>query len=199
MNIAAHKGFADPVIESQRVFRAVMNALARPGSVQSLQTNLAAPFPLTPTLAAVALALADQDAPVWLDQPLRETKAVAEFLRFHTGAPIVDNPSESAFALVSAADRLPPLDQFAFGTPAFPDRSTTIVLPVGALGQGAAWILSGPGIAGETELRAGPLPDDFAEQWTENNALFPRGVDLILAAPGSVAALSRTTKIVRRA
>ena len=94
-------GFADPVLDAQRVFRGVMEALARPGSLQPLADLPEVPAPLTPELAAIALALADADAPLWLDAPLAGAPAVAEFLRFHTGAPIVKDPAEAAFALVA--------------------------------------------------------------------------------------------------
>ena len=47
------------------------------------------PLPLTPELAAIALALADPDAPVWLDGPLAGAPEVAAYLRFHTGDRIV--------------------------------------------------------------------------------------------------------------
>ena len=76
-SVALAAGFADPVIESQGVFRAVMDALARPGTPMPLSAALAPPAPLTPGLAAVALTLADHEAPLWLDPPLAEAPAVA--------------------------------------------------------------------------------------------------------------------------
>ena len=80
-------GFADPVLDAQRVFRGVMEALARPGSLQPLADLPEVPAPLTPELAAIALALADADAPLWLDAPLAGAPAVAEFLRRGLAAP----------------------------------------------------------------------------------------------------------------
>ena len=121
-------GFADPVLDAQRVFRGVMEALARPGSLKPHADLPEVPAPLTPELAAIALALADADAPLWLDAPLAGAPAVAEFLRFHTGAPIVKDPAEAAFALVADPARCPPHESFAQGTPDYPDASTTLVL-----------------------------------------------------------------------
>ena len=61
------RGFADAVREAQAVFRTVMMALARPGTIGRIEARLTPPAPLTPELAAVALTLADHETPVWLD------------------------------------------------------------------------------------------------------------------------------------
>ncbi|MBD0275911.1 MAG: phosphonate C-P lyase system protein PhnH, partial [Acetobacteraceae bacterium] len=64
-------GFGDPVRDAQAVFRAVMDALARPGPPRALPAGLPRPpGPLAPELGAIALALADHEAPLWLDAPL---------------------------------------------------------------------------------------------------------------------------------
>jgi alpha-D-ribose 1-methylphosphonate 5-triphosphate synthase subunit PhnH len=39
------------------------------------------------------------------------------------------------------------------------------------------------------------LPADFVAVWQRNHALFPRGVDLILCAGRSVAALPRSVSV----
>src|SRR5690606_9187527 len=99
---APSAGFADPVRDAQGCFRAIMNALARPGTLQRIDPGaLEPPAPLTPTAAAVALTLFDYDTPIWLDPSLARSAAVAAFLRFHTGAPIVADALEAAFALVA--------------------------------------------------------------------------------------------------
>ncbi|MGE8129865.1 phosphonate C-P lyase system protein PhnH [Methylobacterium sp. NPDC080182] len=188
-------GFADPVHDAQDTFRAVMDALARPGRVRPLTPDLAPPAPLTPELAAVALTLTDADTPVWLDPALAAAPEVAEYLRFHTGAPLTGDPAAAAFALVSDPARCPPLSRFAPGTPAYPDTATTLVLALDALAEGEGLCLSGPGIRGTAGIAPAPLPDGFAAQLAENRAGFPLGVDLILTAPGRVAGLPRSTTV----
>ncbi len=189
------RGFADPVHDAQAVFRAVMEALARPGTVQPLTTGLEPPAPLTPELAAVALALTDADAPLWLDAALARSRAVAQFLRFHTGARITEDPADAAFALVSDPGACPEFGTFAQGTPAYPDRSATLVLAVADLSDHAGWRLDGPGIRGSATLAAAPLPADMLDRLARNHAGFPQGVDLILAAAGRLAALPRSTRV----
>ncbi len=194
-------GFADPVFDSQAVFKAVMDAMARPGTVLPIKSLTTPPAPLSATAAAVALTLCDHDTPVWLDTRLAESAAVYSWLGFHTGAPLVDKPAEAAFALVADPARLPQLADFAQGTQEYPDRSATIVLQVAApspngLQGHRTFVLEGPGIRTTAILVASPLPGNFIEQWNDNRARFPRGVDLILAAPGAVACLPRTVRIV---
>ena len=84
--------FAEPGLESQSAFRAVMTAMSRPGLVQELRHDLSPPAPLSAGAATVALMLFDYETPVWLDAALAEAKDVSRWLRFHTGAPMTSNP-----------------------------------------------------------------------------------------------------------
>ncbi|TCZ64962.1 phosphonate C-P lyase system protein PhnH [Roseicella aquatilis] len=189
-------GFRDPVPDAQGTFRAVMEALARPGSLQRLATLPAVPEPLPPELAAIALALADHEAPLWLDVRLAAAPAVVDWLRFHSGAPVVADPASAAFALIADPAACPPLEAFARGTPDYPDRSATLVLAVAELTTAHGLILEGPGIRGRALLGAAPLPNDFAQRLERNRAGFPLGVDHLLVASGRVAGLPRTTRIL---
>lgn len=186
----------DPVLFAQSTFRALMDAVARPGTVQAVAGVASAPAPLLPSTAAVALALCDQDTPVWLDAPFAAEPEVAQWLRFHTGAPLTHVPSDAAFALIADPAAVLPFDAFHPGTPDYPDRSTTLVLQVRSLDSGAALTLSGPGIRGRSRLQASTLPADIRERLSENRALFPCGVDLLLVAENAVAALPRSVRLV---
>jgi alpha-D-ribose 1-methylphosphonate 5-triphosphate synthase subunit PhnH len=196
-HVETASGTGGAVLTAQSTFRKVMNAVARPGSIQAVAPIAGAPAQLPPAAAAIALTLLDQDTPVWLDAPLAASEAVASWLRFQTGCPIVTDPAQCAFALAGDVASLPPFDSFALGTPDYPDRSTTLILQVATLTGGPELTLSGPGIRGTAALRAGPLPEDFVARCAANRALFPRGVDLLLVAGNDVAALPRTTTLAR--
>jgi alpha-D-ribose 1-methylphosphonate 5-triphosphate synthase subunit PhnH len=189
-------GFADPVTASQQAFSDVMHALATPGEIRTFATDLEPPRPLTPELAAVALTLADHEAPLWLDEPLAAASAVSEYLRFHTGAAIVEDPADSAFALICEPRLCPSFDAFALGTSEYPDRSTTIVLAVTSLDDGPGLRLRGPGIETERSFAPSPQPDGFREQILRNRSLFPLGVDWLFVAPGKIAGLPRSAMVV---
>ncbi|MGV8854247.1 MAG: phosphonate C-P lyase system protein PhnH [Devosia sp.] len=195
MDTLLEGGFADPVLQSQTAFRAILDALANPGTPQKLLTPPLISRSMSPELVSTLLTLTDHDTPIWLDNGLARDSAVTAFIDFHAGAPIIAEPGRAAFAFASAADALPALDQFNLGTQEYPDRSTTIVLAVPALSGGAPLVLRGPGIKDHLHISPMGLPGDFVAQWAANRAIFPRGVDLLLLADGQVMGLPRTTRI----
>jgi alpha-D-ribose 1-methylphosphonate 5-triphosphate synthase subunit PhnH len=191
---AIHAAFRDAPREAQSIFRSVMDAMACPGRIMPLQPDLEPPEPLLPTVAAILIALADFETPLWLDAALTEAEPVREFLRFHTGGRLVDEPEAAAFAVIAAPSAMPPLEVFAQGSLDYPDRSATLILQVEALHPNG-WRLEGPGIREFTRFSAEPLPANFAAQFAENRGRYPLGVDLIFATRNAVAALPRSTRL----
>src|ERR1700731_5186439 len=175
-------GFADKVLSAQSTFRSVMDAMARPGSVQRIVAAAGTPAAMMRGTAAIALTLFDHDTPVCLDPLMSETSEVTKWLKFHTGAPVIADSSICSFALIGDARALPALDRFAFGSSEYPDRSTTLILQVESLTQGLTIELSGPGIDGTAVLQASIQPVDLFERLAVNAALFPRGIDVVLVA-----------------
>ncbi|MPZ55316.1 MAG: phosphonate C-P lyase system protein PhnH [Rhizobiales bacterium] len=196
MTTALALAFVDPGLSAQSSFRSIMDAMARPGTVVSLSEQVAPPHPLSRGGAAVALTLFDQDTPVWLDTALAAASDVAFWLRFHTGAPIVTDPRQAAFAILSDPERAPPFEAFALGTLEYPDRSATLILQVDSLERGLSLSVTGPGVKDRSTLRAMPLPPDLPQRLVTNRALFPRGVDLLLVANTAVAALPRSITLI---
>jgi alpha-D-ribose 1-methylphosphonate 5-triphosphate synthase subunit PhnH len=182
-------GFADPVAEAQATYRAVLDAMARPGRIHPAGVGLAAPAPLAPATAALLLTLADADTPLWLDPALGAARA---WVAFHCGAPLLADPDAAAFL---AATALPPLDRLRVGSDEAPEDGATVILQLPALGEGARFRLSGPGLAEPAPFAATGLGADFAAAWQANRVLFPRGIDLILCAGARLAALPRSVTV----
>jgi alpha-D-ribose 1-methylphosphonate 5-triphosphate synthase subunit PhnH len=191
-------GFADRVLSAQSTFRSVMDAMARPGSVQRVVVPAGAPAAVMRGTAAIALTLFDHDTPLWLDSRMSETSDVTKWLKFHTGAPVIADSSICSFALIGDARALPGLDRFAFGSNEYPDRSTTLILQVESLTQGPAFDLRGPGIDGTAVLQAAIQPADLFERLEINQALFPRGIDVVLVHDDTIVAIPRTTRRAAR-
>ncbi|MEM7744956.1 MAG: phosphonate C-P lyase system protein PhnH [Pseudomonadota bacterium] len=178
---ALEGGFTDQAVESARAFRSLLDAMSRPGSVQTLD-GAEPPPPLGRAAGIVALTLCDHATPVWL-APSVSTDAVQSWLIFHTGAVLVAR-SDAAFAF-GTWDEMLPLDDFAIGTPDYPDRSATLVIEVPELGDQHS--LTGPGIQTETRLTV-----PCVQAFQANRALYPEGWDAVLTCGDQVAALPRT-------
>src|SRR5262245_44189862 len=187
-------GFADKVLSAQSTFRSVMDAMARPGTVQRIHAAVGTPAPLMRGTAAIALTLFDHDTPVWLDASISATGDVGKWLKFHSSAPVIADCSASHFAVIGDARELPPLDRFAFGSSEYPDRSTTLILQVDSLTSGPAYELRGPGIDGAAVLQA-TIAGNLFEQLGVNADLFPRGVDVVLVHDDAIVAIPRTTRL----
>jgi alpha-D-ribose 1-methylphosphonate 5-triphosphate synthase subunit PhnH len=182
-------GFADPVGDAQAIFRAVLDTMARPGKLHRVGAELVAPAPLDSATAAVLLTLIDNETPLWVDPAADASRA---WLAFHCGAAITDVVGEAAFALALS---LPELTVLSSGSDEAPEDSATLILQVQALGSGARYRLSGPGLREPAILEVDGLPVHFVAAWRQNHSLYPRGVDVILCAGTTLTALPRSVTI----
>lgn len=185
----AQPGFADPVAGAQSCFRAVLDAMARPGQVRDAGVGLAPPTPLAPASAAVLLTLIDHDTRLWLDPA---AAAAREWIAFHCGTAIVAAPDACQFALALS---LPDLTKLSVGSHEAPEDSATLILQVAAFGRGRRYRLAGPGLREPAVLAVDGLPDGFAALWQQNHALFPRGLDIVLCSGRQLAALPRSVTL----
>lgn len=191
-------GFADPVHDTQAVFRTLLDALSRPGTVGRVEHVLPAAqangtHRSRADLAALAalLALCDYSTSVWLAQP---DTALASALRFHTGAPLVDDVQDAAFAYVHDAASLPALEQFSLGAAESPEQSVTLLIRVEAMTGGTPVELTGPGIERTVTIAPVGLPEHFWRERASLAPLFPCGIDCYLVCGNALIGLPRTTQ-----
>jgi len=194
-------GFSNEAIGSQAVFRAVLQALSHPGRTVAVEHDAQTPSAGHAASAAVLLALLDSDCTLWLSPRLAASDAGA-WLRFHTGCTLVTDPAQARFVWVAQGDEWPALGSLASGTDIYPDQSATCVVDVlrataTTTDSEGAWHLRGPGIQEVAALQVEGLPDDFETHWAANHAVFPRGVDLLLATADHIVGLPRTARAAR--
>lgn len=180
-------GFTDPVAGSQSCFRALLDAMARPGLIRSVG-GVTAPPPLCDAAAAVLLTLADHETPLWLDET---ASAARGWIAFHTGAAVVA-AGQAMFGLGLA---LPDLGWFSNGSDEMPETSATVVVQVRSLRGGSGFVLEGPGLREPRTIFVDGLPEDFSSIWQRNHGLYPRGVDLILCFGNELTALPRSVRV----
>lgn len=179
--------WTEPV--QQRVFRALLLAVAQPGTACALPVEAGAVPPAVGVLAALVdggSAIADPHG--LLDEALLRLLA----------ASLV--PAAAAeFILVDGA-RGPAGLEPRLGTLAEPELGATLVVAVAGFGPAPGAerrSLRGPGIESCLALEVQGLDPRWFEARSHWLRSPPCGVDLLLAAPGLVVGLPRTTRVER--
>lgn len=182
--------FADPVADSQHVFRVLLKSLSEPG--------LSHPMTRTESLAdlcqagyGIALALLDSSTSVWLSPKLSSSK-IQQNLSFHTGCQIVDEPEQAMFAFLRK-EEIDYIKRLNVGTDRDPEFSCTAIVQKDELDTGSKQIWSGPGILNQRVVNL----DIDAEFWKirAQKTAFPRGIDVFFVAKDRVLGLPRTTLV----
>lgn len=188
-------GFADPVRDAQACFRALLDAMARPGAVRTpALAGFRHPAPAGPALAAVLATLADAQTPLWLSPML--AGSLADFARFHTGCPIVASPGQAALAFAMADDvHEELLEALPRGSDLAPQDGATLVIELPPPVAGPTLTIEGPGIETTATLPAGGLAPAFWRARAGLTAAFPCGVDLVLCQGTVIRAVPRSTRL----
>lgn len=185
-------GFMDQALESQQVFRKLLSAMSYPGRIEKLDGTITPPYPLYMASGAICLTLLDYETPLWSD--LNPDGDAMTWIRFHTGCPLVEEPSKAGFALITKCDKLPPVSQFAAGSAESPELSTTLILQLNGFAAGHSLKLAGPGIKTATVINLKGPSDNFFQERSECNR-FPSGVDIIFTYRNKLSAIPRSIQI----
>jgi alpha-D-ribose 1-methylphosphonate 5-triphosphate synthase subunit PhnH len=183
--------FADPVFDSQRTFRELLQAMARPAVPRPLPVLPPSPAPITPAAMAILLTLCDATTTVWLQQP--EDEAVRH-LRFHAGLKLAEKPQDADFALITEPASMPRLESFSRGDLRYPDRSASLIVQVDGFRTDGGARFAGPGIRDTETLAIDGLTGPFWPQRAALAAQLPLGIDLYFVTAQQVVALPRTTR-----
>jgi alpha-D-ribose 1-methylphosphonate 5-triphosphate synthase subunit PhnH len=179
-------GFAAPA-EAQSCFRAVLEAMSRPGMIVTAGSALTPPENLCPAAAAILLTLADSTTSVSLPET---TPAAQDWLVFHTGARLAP-PGTADFVLAWDRPDLATLRQGIFDEP---ETSALLILQLPWLEGGFCTRLTGPGIEAAILLNL-PLDQEFCAQWQAQSRRFPLGIDILLCAGTKILGLPRSVTI----
>ena len=186
----------DPIFNGQHHYRRLLDAMARPGKIVSLDdVSISPPLGWSAAAMLVGFTLLDREVSFWnllLDQGLKN------YLSHQTGA---------VYAEVELADFVFWQGHVPFsknksiksGTLEYPEDSATLILQVDEVSEHAienslGVIMTGPGIKHDhTRFIKGLHPDNLM-LIQQINAEYPLGVDLFLAdRKNQVMAISRTT------
>jgi len=195
----------DEVLDSQATFRALLDCMARPGTVAQLPLAdySAAPPAFCPPALSILKTLVDHRVsfsvagasgrPDWI-----------EYLRLNLSAPF-QGVDAADYVLFDGAMYHDDFSRLKPGSLEFPESSATAVLAVAALfgarsagdDPGSCYLsLSGPGVRDRETLSVRGFDPRYIEARARANRLFPIGVDLLLVdANRRVAGLPRTSHV----
>lgn len=186
-----------PTAVSRQVFRAVLDALARPGRPARLPVAPGSGVARRPPAALLPiLALADLGTGIHvLDHPDAPTSWV-DALATATSAPVV---TLERARLVGALRPITPAEVGALsrGTALAPEEAALLTVAVTDLTGGPArWVLSGPGVPGRRAISPSGVPAGFLAARAAAVHRYPTGTDVLLVAPdGGLLGLPRSTSI----
>jgi alpha-D-ribose 1-methylphosphonate 5-triphosphate synthase subunit PhnH len=173
----------DPVHDTRETFRALCDAMSRPGTIQRA--------PAAPADHAVAATLVDHEVTAHTDdETLREALAAQGRLE-------LADPEEAA---VVHAGGVPTWDvrDLSRGSLVEPSDGATVLYRVESLSadpvDGATTVgLSGPGIPGTRTVSVG-LPASELAAIAEAQSTYPRGVDAVFTTVDRILAIPRSVR-----
>ena len=160
-------------------FEALMWALSRPGTVQTLPA---------PGMKGLVEALVDRECKVFCDDA-----DLSDFVAFTGAALMPAAAADHAFMGLDRAEGLKNLEQIPVGSALYPDDGATVVA-FARFGEGQKLRLTGPGIETSVEITLGGLvPGLWALRAARSR--YPAGFDVFFICGTSVIGLPRSTLI----
>ncbi|MFW6435517.1 MAG: phosphonate C-P lyase system protein PhnH [Halovenus sp.] len=177
----------DPVHDTRTCFRALVDAMSRPGTITQSPTE--------PADHAVLATLVDHEVTCWTpDETLRTALENEGRLTAvdHTEASIVHAPAPAEC----------PVRDLKRGSLKEPSNGATVVYRVETLTADpkladdvTTLALSGPGIPGQRQLGVLGFSPTTARALADAQSTYPRGVDAVLTTERSIAAVPRAVEL----
>lgn len=186
----------DMVFDCQKVFKEVMNALARPGKVFSVNEASAKLEGEHKTLTAIAFTFLDNRCKYFTcgEQEWSET------IKERTLSAAVE-PEEADFLLITSAGAEATecsewVSKAKSGSLPEPHKSALFLIELESLTQGEALCLKGPGIQKERNITIPAAGKRWLEEREKQEYEYPCGIDFIFCTPdGELMGIPRTTKV----
>lgn len=177
----------DPIWQAeiqQRVFRLLLEAFSRPGTIQDMSGLIAVQH----ASIAVLAAMLDRQATLADPHKLLEEQ-VWPLLQARP-----DGVASAGFILADGA--VAPDFEPCLGTLGSPELGATLVLRAGKITAGKHILLRGPGVDGSAEFSAAGIEPVWLDKRKQWSAAFPLGVDIVLADATAIVAIPRSVQMI---
>jgi alpha-D-ribose 1-methylphosphonate 5-triphosphate synthase subunit PhnH len=194
----------DDVFDSQATFRALLDALSRPGKICRLPDRAyrSPPRGFCPPALSILKTLCDHRVSFSLASGNR-TSELSRYLEVNLSTPPED-VEKADYVIFDGTAFDEDFMRMKRGSSEFPENSATALLCVGRLDEGALETdtpscrlrCAGPGVQDTTFLTVTRLDPRYGEARARTNSVSPLGIDLFLVDPGGrVAGIPRTTSV----
>jgi alpha-D-ribose 1-methylphosphonate 5-triphosphate synthase subunit PhnH len=193
----------DEVFDAQVHFRLVMDSMARPGKLNTLDgVVIDPPTALHAASALIGLALLNADVTFFASANAED---IADYFGTNT-ASATASAADADFLFLQGTDQPGDLEQAKIGSLSYPDTNAFVIIDVDMLSADnqvdtientLALTLSGPGVDGTKTVFVNGLNPDLLTTLRDLNSEYPLGIDVILTDRiDQICCIPRSTKLM---
>lgn len=186
----------DEVFEAQEHFRLIMDAMAKPGSIKTLDSEITVYEGFSKASALIGFALLDSNTSFYQNYD----ENLDQYLILNTSSS-PKSPENADFLFLKESNiDLESIEGAAIGEPEYPEKGAFLIIEVSkisdeAFSKSLELILKGPGVKGSKSIHVGGLSKKVLEAIQEKNMEYPLGVDTILTGPsGTLVCIPRSNQ-----
>ena len=182
----------DEVLDSQKVFRRLLDAMANPGRRCGIRQQSEKLFGGEAEFLALAMTLLDASVSFCVPENPELTEQII-LLTHARPAPV----EQADYLFVTRAEQLAQMiESVKEGTLENPHSSATLLVKVPQGQPERAVLISGPGVDGQAEISVPPAVMDAARLRDQQEYEYPQGIDLIFLLPaGELLCLPRLVRM----
>ncbi len=186
----------DRVFDTQRIYRMMLDAMARPGKILALpRLDIYPPSSLSAYVSGLAFTLLDGETTFAV---LPGNDFWRDYMAVNTGAKPAA-PAAAEFILLAGGAYAPQIADLSRGTLLAPEKGATLFIMVDALaaeGVGVRLTLTGPGIKGRSQVAVDGLNLANLDNILTLNQEYPLGVDTFFTdRHGQLLAMPRSSTV----
>ncbi len=186
----------DEVFEAQEHFRLIMDAMAKPGSIKTLDSEITVYEGFSKASALIGFALLDSNTSFYQNYD----ENLDQYLILNTSSS-PKSPENADFLFLKESNiELEAIEEAAIGEPEYPEKGAFLIIEVSkisdeAFSKSLELILKGPGVKGSKSIHVGGLKTKVLEAIQEKNMEYPLGVDTILTdSSGTLVCIPRSNQ-----
>jgi alpha-D-ribose 1-methylphosphonate 5-triphosphate synthase subunit PhnH len=188
--------FFEEVFDAQKQFRIVLDAMAHPGIIYTLNDfDLETPLYFSKASAVIAFTLLNADASFHAMGDF----GINQYIALNTAAN--EKTFEKAdFVFMNGQDNPDALSDFKIGSLSYPEDSATVIIDVEKVSdsnfeKSIEIIFRGPGVEIQNKVFIGGIRTEILDKVKEINFEFPLGIDLIFCdKDNQIVGLPRSNK-----